>query len=37
VEDDYRLPSPVTAFGNGVNRSLKPEILAPSGRQLYRE
>jgi hypothetical protein len=31
------MPSPVTAFGNGINRSVKPEIYAPSGRQLYRE
>jgi hypothetical protein len=37
VEDGTRLPSPVTAFGTGINRSLKPEIFAPSGRQLYRE
>jgi len=37
VEDGSRLPSPVTAFGNGINRSLKPEIFVPSGRQLYRE
>jgi hypothetical protein len=37
VEDGSRLPSPVTAFGSGINRSLKPEIFAPSGRQLYRQ
>jgi hypothetical protein len=37
VEDGSRLPSPVTAFGTGINRSIKPEIFAPSGRQLYRE
>jgi len=37
VTDEARLPSPVTAFGTGINRALKPEIYAPSGRQLYRE
>jgi hypothetical protein len=37
AEDGVRLPSPVTAFGTGINRSLKPEIFSPAGRQLYRE
>jgi hypothetical protein len=37
AEDGVRLPSPVTAFGTGINRSLKPEIFGPAGRQLYRE
>lgn len=37
AEDGVRLPSPVTAFGTGINRSLKPEIFGPAGRQHYRE
>lgn len=32
-----RLPSPVTALGGGVGRSLKPDLHYPAGRQLYRE
>ena len=30
------LPSPVTAFGSGYMRSIKPEILLPGGRILFR-
>ena len=36
-QDGARLPSPVTAFGGGVGRSLKPDFLYPAGRQLYRD
>ena len=32
-----RLPSPITAFGPGVGRALKPEVLFPAGRQLFEE
>jgi hypothetical protein len=31
------MPSPMNTFGLGFRRSIKPEILAPGGRQLYRE
>lgn len=31
------LPSPVSSLGLGYRRSIKPEILMPGGRQLYRE
>jgi hypothetical protein len=31
------MPSPINAFGLGFRRSIKPEILTPGGRQLYRE
>lgn len=34
---DLRLPSPVTAFGGGVGRALKPDLLYPAGRMLYRD
>jgi len=34
-EGQHRLPSPVSAVGSGVGRSIKPEILTPGGRQLY--
>lgn len=36
-EDGWRFPSPVTTFGGGVGRSLKPDVYLPGGRQLYRE
>jgi len=29
------LPSPVSAFGSGYRRSIKPDLLAPGGRGLY--
>ncbi len=29
------LPSPVSRFGHGFRRSIKPEVLFPGGRQLY--
>lgn len=32
-----KLPSPAMRFGSGFRRSIKPEILMPGGRQLYRE
>lgn len=31
-----RLPSVVSALGRGVRRAVKPDILAPGGRQLFR-
>ena len=31
------MPSPINTFGLGFRRAVKPEILAPGGRQLYRE
>lgn len=31
------LPSPITRLGPGFRRAIKPEILMPGGRQLYRE
>ncbi|MFI6152171.1 S8 family peptidase [Kitasatospora sp. NPDC051170] len=31
------LPSPVTAIGMGYRRSIKPDLLAPGGRTLYRK
>lgn len=31
-----RLPSVVSAVGRGVRRSVKPEVLAPGGRQLFQ-
>lgn len=31
------MPSPINTFGHGFKRSIKPEILTPGGRQLYRE
>ncbi len=31
------LPSPVSRFGHGFRRSIKPEILFPGGRQLYMD
>lgn len=30
------LPSPVSAFGSGYRRSIKPDFICPGGRQLYR-
>ncbi len=30
------LPSPIGTVANGFNRSIKPEVLFPGGRQLYR-
>ena len=33
---DARLFSPASRFGHGFRRSVKPEILFPGGRQLYR-
>lgn len=32
-----RLPSPVSPLGSGYRRSVKPEIIYPAGRQLYRK
>ena len=32
-----KLPSPLSALGPGVRRSIKPETFFPGGRQLYRE
>jgi len=29
-------PSPVTALGMGYKRSIKPDLIAPGGRQLFR-
>jgi Subtilase family len=31
-----RLPSPVSTVGHGFKRAIKPEVLLPGGRQLYR-
>jgi hypothetical protein len=36
-DSSVRLPSPVTAFGAGVGRAVKPDLLYPAGRQLYQE
>jgi hypothetical protein len=33
---DASLPSPISACGHGFRHSIKPEILLPGGRQLYR-
>ena len=35
--EDVMLPSPINAQGPGFRRSIKPEILMPGGRLLYRE
>jgi hypothetical protein len=35
-EDVGVLPSPLTSIGMGYRRSIKPDILAPGGRALYR-
>ena len=32
-----RLPSPVSAFGSGYRRAIKPDIVFPGGRVLYQE
>ncbi|HEY4219145.1 MAG TPA: S8 family peptidase [Gemmatimonadaceae bacterium] len=32
---DKRYPSPITRLGLGLNHAVKPEVLAPGGRQLY--
>lgn len=32
-----QLPSPITRVGPGFGRAVKPELLMPGGRQLYRE
>jgi hypothetical protein len=32
-----RLPSPLTSIGMGYRRSIKPDVLAPGGRVLFRE
>lgn len=32
----HLLPSPISSFGSGYRRSIKPDILFPGGRQLYR-
>jgi hypothetical protein len=32
---DAPIPSPVSAFGRGFRRSVKPDIFSPGGRQLY--
>jgi hypothetical protein len=34
---NQKLPSPAMRLGSGFRRSVKPEILMPGGRQLYRE
>ena len=34
---DRALPSPINALGPGFRRSVKPDILMPGGRQLYRK
>ncbi len=31
------LPSPISPFGSGYRKSLKPDFIYPGGRQLYRE
>lgn len=36
-DDGARLPSPATALGVGVRRSIKPDLYYPAGRQLYRD
>lgn len=37
ADSGARLPSPITAFGPGVSRSVKPEVFFPAGRQLFQE
>ena len=34
---DGSMPSPITSVGDGYNRSVKPDVLMPGGRQLYRD
>ena len=33
----HRLPSPVSAFGSGYRRAIKPDIVFPGGRSLYQK
>jgi hypothetical protein len=37
LSQDLLFPSPINAQGPGFHRSIKPEILTPGGRLLYRE
>jgi hypothetical protein len=34
---DQLLPSPLSPFGSGYRKSIKPDLIFPGGRQLYRE
>jgi hypothetical protein len=34
---DSALPSPITSFGGGHRRAIKPDVVRPGGRALYRE
>ena len=36
ILSDSSLPSPISSLGLGYNRSIKPEIFFPGGRQLYK-
>jgi len=36
LKSTARLSSPISAMGGGIRRSLKPDVLFPGGRQLYR-
>jgi len=36
-EDYNNLPSPISRFGLGYNRTVKPDILLPGGRQIYNK
>jgi len=36
-EDYNDLPSPISRFGLGYNRTVKPDILLPGGRQIYNK
>lgn len=37
IQPNNKLPSPITRLGGGFKNSIKPDIIMPAGRQLYRD